>query len=70
MAQFNDKFETVKTLIGSANYSQAQDECDNGISISAEAKTAGENFKGKFADAGVSEGLLEDFQAYLNHYFG
>ena len=70
MGQFDEKFTEVKTLVQGENYSQAQDECDNGLAISTEAKAGGENFKVKFADEGVSLGLLEDFQAYLDHYFG
>lgn len=70
MGQFDEKFTEVKTEIIGTNYTQAEDECDNGLAISTEAKAMGENFKGKFADHGISAELLEDFQAYLNHYFG
>lgn len=59
------KFNEVKTLVAGEFYTQAQDECDNGVNECTELKNALENIKGKLIDKFGEDELFNDFQAVI-----
>lgn len=60
------KFEEVKSLVAGELYTQAQDECGNGVNECIELKNALENIKGKLIDKLGEDELFNDFQAVID----
>lgn len=63
------KFQEVKQLVASGYTSQAQDECDNGVSICNEAKNASTNLMLKLHEAFGDAEILHDLQNFFNEQF-
>lgn len=60
-----DKFNEIKGLIPSYP-SQAQDECDNGVSQCVELKSSFENIKSKLVEKFGEDELFSDFQNVID----
>lgn len=59
------KFNEVKTLVAGEFYTQAQDECDNGVNECTELKNSFENIKGKLIDTFGEHDLFNELQAVI-----
>lgn len=69
MALFPDKFTVIKETIPT-HPTQAQDECDNGVSQCVEAKVALDNVKNKLIERYPDDELISvDLAGAINEYF-
>lgn len=59
------KFEEVKTLIVGELYTQAQDECDNGVNECITLENALMNIHGKLVDKFGADELFSDLLAVI-----
>ena len=59
------KFNEVKTLVAGEFYTQAQDECDNGVNMCITLENALMNIHSKLVDKFGADELLDDLQAVI-----
>jgi len=70
MAIFQDKFTEVSTLVSGAYYTQAQDECANGVYMSVEAANDLQTIISKMVDAGIDIEITDALTNFKDHYLG
>lgn len=61
-----DKFNEVKTLVAGGFYTQAQDECDNGVNMCITLENALMNIHSKLVDKFGADDLFSDLLAVID----